>query len=118
MSLRFLQKRTYGSQADGRGMEEEIRHILRNAFDCPRHQRPLCADAREPGTDGCRMAGSAAEAAAGLAAKRQRDGRPVDIRDTQIAGIVIARRAKLATRNVKHFAALTAGVVDPWAANR
>jgi hypothetical protein len=25
-----------------------------------------------------------------------------DMRDTQIAGIVIARRASLATRNVKH----------------
>src|SRR5713226_6667654 len=37
----------------------------------------------------------AAEAAAALAAERQRKGRPVDIRDTQIAGIVVARRAKL-----------------------
>ena len=61
---------------------------------------------------------SAAEAAAGLAAKRQRGGRSVDIRGTQIAGIVIARRAKLATRNVKHFADLTAEVVNPWEANR
>ena len=43
---------------------------------------------------------SAAEAAAGLAAERQRKGRTVDMRDTQIAGIVIARRATLATRNV------------------
>ncbi len=61
---------------------------------------------------------SAAEAAAGLAAERQRDGRPVDMRDTQIAGIVIARRAKLATRNVKHFADLTTEVVNPWEAKR
>jgi predicted nucleic acid-binding protein len=60
---------------------------------------------------------SAAEAAAGLAAERQRDGRPVDIRDTQIAGIVIARRAKLATRNVKHFSDMSDGVVNPWDAN-
>ena len=56
----------------------------------------------------------AAEAAAVLAAKRQREGRVIDIRDTQIAGIVIARRAKLATRNVKHFADLSADVVNPW----
>jgi predicted nucleic acid-binding protein len=47
---------------------------------------------------------SAADAAAGLAAERQRNGRPVDLRDTQIAGIVVARRATLATRNVKHTA--------------
>jgi predicted nucleic acid-binding protein len=56
----------------------------------------------------------AAEAAAVLAVKRQREGRVIDIRDTQIAGIVIARRAKLATRNVKHFADLSADVVNPW----
>ena len=61
---------------------------------------------------------SAAEAAAGLAAERQRNGRTVDMRDTQIAGIVIARRATLATRNVKHFADLTAEVVNPWEAKR
>jgi hypothetical protein len=33
----------------------------------------------------------AAEAAAVLAAERQRKGRPVDMRDTQIAGIAVAR---------------------------
>jgi predicted nucleic acid-binding protein len=56
----------------------------------------------------------AAEAAATLAAERQRTGRAVDIRDTQIAGIVIARRAKLATRNIKHFSDLNVEVVNPW----
>jgi predicted nucleic acid-binding protein len=61
---------------------------------------------------------SAAEAAAALAAERQRNGRTVDMRDTQIAGIVIARRATLATRNVKHFADLTGEVVNPWEAKR
>ncbi len=61
---------------------------------------------------------SAAEDAAGLAAERQRNGRTVDMRDTRIAGIVIARRATLATRNVKHFADLTAEVVNPWEAKR
>lgn len=57
---------------------------------------------------------SAAEAAAVLAADRQRQGRVIDVRDTQIAGIVIARRAKLATRNAKHFADLGAEIVNPW----
>ena len=61
---------------------------------------------------------SAAEAAAGLAAERQQNGRTLDMRDTQIANIVIARRAALATRNVKHFADLTAEVVNPWEAER
>jgi predicted nucleic acid-binding protein len=59
---------------------------------------------------------SAAEAPAVLAAERQQNGRTVDMRDTQIAGIVIARRAALATRNVKHFADITAEVVNPWEA--
>ena len=61
---------------------------------------------------------SAAEAAASLAAERQRNGRTVDTRDAQIARIVIVRRATLATRNVKHFADLTAEVVNPWEAKR
>jgi toxin FitB len=61
---------------------------------------------------------SAAEAVAVLAAERQQNGRTVDMRDTQIAGIVIARRAALATRNVKHFADITAEVVNPWEAKR
>lgn len=57
---------------------------------------------------------AAADAAANLAAERQRAGRTVDIRDTQIAGIVLARRAKLATRNIKHFADLGVAVINPW----
>lgn len=58
----------------------------------------------------------AAEAAAALGASRQRAGRPVDLRDMQIAGIALARRAALATRNVRHFKDLKVRVVDPWAA--
>jgi predicted nucleic acid-binding protein len=59
---------------------------------------------------------AAATEAAALAASRQKAGRPVDMRDTQIAGIVLARRATLATRNVRHFADLKVPLVDPWAA--
>jgi toxin FitB len=59
---------------------------------------------------------AAATAAAVIAADRQRSGRPVDMRDTQIAGIALARRATLATRNVPHFKDLTIPVVDPWTA--
>ena len=57
--------------------------------------------------------GAAIEAAE-LAARRQRAGRPFDIRDTQIAGIALARRATLATRNARHFADLKINVIDPW----
>ena len=58
---------------------------------------------------------AAAHAAATLAARRQRRGRPVDLRDTQIAGIALARRAGLATRNARHFEGLDVNVVNPWA---
>lgn len=57
---------------------------------------------------------SAATSAAALAARRRSAGRPVDMRDTQIAGIALARRASLATRNVRHFRDLDVKVVDPW----
>src|SRR6266404_3091388 len=43
---------------------------------------------------------AAAIEAASLAAERQKNGRPVDMRDTQIAGIALARRATLATQNI------------------
>ena len=60
---------------------------------------------------------AAATEAASLAAARQKIGRPVDMRDTQIAGIALARRATLATRNVRHFSDLRISIVDPWAAH-
>jgi predicted nucleic acid-binding protein len=58
---------------------------------------------------------AAAAEAASLAAARQKAGRPADMRDTQIAGIALARLATLATRNVRHFGDLKIPVVDPWA---
>lgn len=59
---------------------------------------------------------AAANSAGSLAAERQRAGRPADIRDTQIAGIAVARHAILATRNVRHFSDLKIPVIDPWTA--
>ena len=56
----------------------------------------------------------AAEAAGALAAKREAAGRTVDVRDTLIAGIAIAWKASVATRNVRHYKDLETGVVDPW----
>lgn len=58
---------------------------------------------------------NAASHAAQLAADRKARGRPVDMRDTFIAGIALARRATLATRNVRHFDDVSVPVVNPWA---
>jgi predicted nucleic acid-binding protein len=57
---------------------------------------------------------SAAEEAAKLMAQRKLKGRPVDSRDTMIAGIAQASRATLATRNTSHFSDLTVPIVNPW----
>ena len=57
---------------------------------------------------------AAAASAAQIAAERQRSGRVADLRDTLIAGIALARRATIATRNTRHFAGLDVPVVDPW----
>jgi len=56
----------------------------------------------------------AAEAAARLYAERQTRGRVVGTADTQIAGIAIARRAAVCTRNVRHFEDAGVPVVNPW----
>jgi hypothetical protein len=58
---------------------------------------------------------SAAQEAASIAARRRRIGRPIEIRDAQIAGIVAARRGTLATRNTRHFSDLGIALTDPWA---
>lgn len=57
---------------------------------------------------------AAATAAGKIAGERQTSGRPVEIRDVQIAGIATARRAQLATRNTRHFADLGIALFDPW----
>ncbi len=57
---------------------------------------------------------AAANQAAELMALRQSKGRPGDLRDTMIAGIVLARRAAIATRNIPHFSDIPAIVIDPW----
>ena len=59
---------------------------------------------------------AAAAQAAWLAADRKTRGRPVDMRDTFIAGIALATRATtLATRNTRHFDDLNIQVANPWA---
>lgn len=56
----------------------------------------------------------AAFAAGRIAATQRRAGRTVEIRDVQIAGIATARKATLATRNVRHFEGIDVDLVDPW----
>jgi predicted nucleic acid-binding protein len=57
----------------------------------------------------------AAEHASALTASRKTRGRPRELRDTMIAGIVVSRHATLATRNIRDFDDISALVVDPWA---
>jgi hypothetical protein len=59
---------------------------------------------------------AAATAAGEIAAERQQTGRMLEIRDAQIAGIALARRAQLATRNTRHFTDLGVVLIDPWSA--
>lgn len=56
----------------------------------------------------------AAGQAAALMAARQRQGTPGDLRDTMIAGIALASRATIATRNTRHFEGAGMSVVNPW----
>lgn len=58
----------------------------------------------------------AARLAANLTAFRQKKRGVGELRDTMIAGIVLAHRASLATRNVTHFADISATVLNPWGA--
>lgn len=59
---------------------------------------------------------AAAEETAALMGARHRRGRIGDLRDNMIAGIALAQRATLATRNVRHFDDLRVLVIDPWRA--
>lgn len=58
----------------------------------------------------------AAQHAGDLMASRQKRGRPGELRDTMIAGIVLAHHATLATRNITHFEDLSVPVINPWLA--
>lgn len=58
--------------------------------------------------------GPAAEHAGDLMAVRHKKGRPGDLRDSMIAGIVIANNATLATGNTTHFEDLHVTLINPW----
>lgn len=57
---------------------------------------------------------AAATVYATVVAERDRTGAPIDGLDAQIAAICRARRAHLATRNIKDFRETGVGLVDPW----
>ena len=57
---------------------------------------------------------AAAEEASELMVTRQKKGRPVELRDTMIAGIALARHATLATGNTAHFADAGIVLLNPW----
>ena len=59
----------------------------------------------------------AAERTAALMAELQNVGRSIDLRDGMICGIALAHQARVATRNVRHFAATPVTIIDPWSAN-
>ena len=57
---------------------------------------------------------AAAGETAALMAARQRRGQTQELRDSMIAGIAVARRATLATRNIRHFPDLAEPPINPW----
>ncbi len=57
---------------------------------------------------------AAAREAGDLMASRHKKGHPGDLRDTMIAGIVVAQHATLATRNTAHFEDIPVPLIDPW----
>jgi predicted nucleic acid-binding protein len=56
----------------------------------------------------------AAHAAGRIGAARRKLGRTIEVRDVQIAGIALARKAVIATRNVRHFEDLGIDLINPW----
>jgi predicted nucleic acid-binding protein len=57
---------------------------------------------------------AAAEAAALIAARQKEVGRRIEIRDVQIAGIAVSRKATLATRNTRHYEDAGVALINPW----
>ena len=56
----------------------------------------------------------AVDATAVLLAARRKAGQGIEVRDGMICGIALARRAAIATGNVRHFEGTGVAVVNPW----
>lgn len=59
---------------------------------------------------------AAAREYASILASRNRTGSPMSVLDAQIAGICLANRQTLVTRNIKDFADTGLNLLDPWTA--
>ena len=57
---------------------------------------------------------AAARAFSKIVSSRRTSGRPISYPDAQIAAIAKARRAKVASRDVRGFEQCGVDVVDPW----
>jgi toxin FitB len=57
---------------------------------------------------------AAAEQSGDLMASRRKKGRPGELRDSMIAGILLAQHATLATRNTSHFDDTLIPLINPW----
>ena len=106
----------------GQSMEAEARDILRDAVksdDAP----PVEGGNADRATFRRRRSARAyfglgeaeAIAASDLMAARRARSRPTGTNDALIAGIVRARRATIAPRNLRHFVDDGIDLVDPWA---
>ena len=60
----------------------------------------------------------AAREHASLAARRQRAGRPVPLKDSLIAAIALSQQAAVATRDVRHFEGVGVEIINPWIATK
>jgi len=58
--------------------------------------------------------GAAAQRTADEMAAQRRKGVPIELRDAMIAGIALASKATLATRNVRHFRDFSIRLINPW----
>lgn len=56
----------------------------------------------------------AAREAAVFCSEQRKLGRALEIRDAMICGIARARRASVATRNVRHFEGAEVTIINPW----
>jgi toxin FitB len=92
-------------QVDNAGQRQALRTAFDSALEKVVKGRILSFDT------------AAAQESALLFAARKRQGRIVELRDTQIAGIIRARKATLATRNIRDFADAGIPLVDPWTGN-
>jgi predicted nucleic acid-binding protein len=84
------------------GRRRQLEEAFQRALDEEFHDRILSFD-----RDAALEAGS-------RSAKSRLAGKSLEFRDLEIAGIVAARGATLATRNTRHFQDLGLDLVDPW----